>query len=208
MKLETLLKPIKYLDENVILRQYTKLGKKINIDKGKRKYNLGHALWLTYAGLCGFGEGDVKLFDKNFAIGYILFSGANDGFYNVHGSIFGDRESVSSDTIALDPIKQKHKKYNSFVRLPTFLFGFGLVAKFGIDAIKSIQTKTTIEPKSWYCLMEGIGQLSLASSMYLKETDTKLLDKVPLGKQALNYIKEKINSLNPVPVPVPAGKIS
>jgi hypothetical protein len=203
MKLETLLKPIKYFDENVILRQYTKLGKKINIDEGKRKYDVGFFLWCLYSGLSLVSESHTRLFDKNFAISSILITAPNDGYYNCYGGLVGDKDSTTSDFIALDPIKEKHRKYNSFVRLPTFLFGAVLIAKFGIDLANNITNQTSLEAPSYYCLFDGIGHLSLASSMYLKETDTKLLDKVPLWKQALEYIKEKASLIGQQPVPVP-----
>jgi hypothetical protein len=206
MKLETLLKPIKYLDENVILRQYTKLGKKINIDEGKRKYNLGLSLWLACTALSYFGKSNENLFGKNFSTGLAIMTLPNDGYYNCYGGLVGDKNSITSDSIALDPIKEKYRKYNSFVRLPTFLFGVGLIAKFGIDLVNSISNQTSLESTSWYYLSDGIGHLSLASSMYLKETDTKLLDKVPLWRRALKYVKEKIDLIGPAPVPVPVRK--
>lgn len=205
MKLETLLKPIKYLDENVILRQYTKLGQKINIDEGKKKYLICEALRWGYGGLSFLGvNSNGKLFGEVFNISSFWVLGLNDGRYNGEG-IRGrfKEESNSSDLIVLDSKKEFYKKYNSIVRLPTFLFGVGLITKFGVDAVNSIKNKTSLESTSWYCLIDGIGHLSLASSMYLKETNPKLLDKVPLWKKAYESAKEKINSWLPSPSPIP-----
>ena len=204
MKLEKLLKPIKYLDENVILRQYTKLGKKININEGKRKYWIANILNPgIYAPLVGFTNSHFKL-SSLLALPTIALTSWNDQFYNAKGIIGRlKEEDKTSDSVALDPLKERYRKYNSYARLPTFLFGAGLIGKFGVDLVKSIQDQTPLEPTSLYCLADGIGHLSLASSMYLKETDPKLLDKEPLWKKALNYIQEKASMLGPQPVPVP-----
>ena len=201
MKLETLLKPIKYIDENVILRQYTKLGKKINIDEGKRKYWI--AFGLTNGIYIAMGFANRKLFDTTFDTGDFVIIGMNDGAYNISGLRGQFKEDKTSDSVALNPLKESYIRYNSIVRLPSFLFSIGLIGKFGIDLVNSIKNKTPIEPTSWYCLQDGIGHLALASSMYLKETDPKLLDKEPLWKKALNYVQEKIDLLGPQPVPVP-----
>jgi len=208
MKLETLLKPIKYLDENIILRQYTKLAQKVNIDKGRKKYWIGEGLWASYIALST--RPNMELFGKNFDLGSYFAIAFNDGVYNFRGISGRFNETGSSEENILDPMEQFHKKYNSVVRLPTFLFGAGLVGKFGIDLINSITEKKQIEPTSWYCLIDGIGHLSLAASMYLKDTNPKLLDKVPLWKKALGYVKEKVSSFNPIqqPIPVPAFKMS
>jgi hypothetical protein len=204
MKLETLLKPVKYLDENIILRQYTKLGKRINIDVGKRKYRIAS---LLNPGILFFSSGltnsHKNLFGPFFLPTLALLDWG-DQSYNVKG-LYGKfkEEDKTSDSIALDPLKEKYRKYNSIVRLPTFLLGLGLIGKFGIDAVNSIKNRTALEPTSWYCLQDGIGHLSVASSMYLKETDPKILDKVPLWKQALEYVKEKASLIGQQPVPVP-----
>ena len=204
MTAEGLLKPIKYLDENVILRQYTKLGKKINIDEGKRKYWIGTGLWWAYAEFSFLTNTNQKLFGGVFDWSSYFTLAFNDGRYNSAGIIGRlKEEDKTSDSVALDPLKERYRKYNSYARLPTFLFGAGLIGKFGVDLVKSIQDQTPLEPTSLYCLADGIGHLSLASSMYLKETDPKLLDKESLWKKALNYIQEKASMLGPQPVPVP-----
>lgn len=205
MKLETILKPIKYLDEDILLRQYTKLGQRIDIDKGIKKYVIGEILWEIYLFTSVIGlETNIKLLGKSFNLNSYLILGINDKLYNLDGILGRFKEiNNSSDSFALDKEKENYKKYNSIVRLPTFLFGVGLLGKFGIDVINSIKNRTPLESTSYYCLFDGIGHLSLASSMYLKETDPKLLDKVPLWKQALEYIQEKVSLIGQQPIPVP-----
>jgi len=47
MALESLLKPVKWADEQ-ILRQYTEWGKKFNLDEGRKRYWTGLGLNLTF----------------------------------------------------------------------------------------------------------------------------------------------------------------
>jgi hypothetical protein len=201
MKLESLLKPIRYLDENIILRQYTKLGQKINIDKGKRKYGIGMGLWLGYHALTRFTNRELFGTGVEYADCFLL--GLNDGAYNLQGIVEGFGEEETGESKAIDLNKNLYSKYNLYARLPTFLLGAGLIGKFGVDLINSINNQTPLGSDSYCALMDGIGHLSLASSMYLKDTNPKLLERVPLWKRAYNSLKEKISSLAPSPVPVP-----
>lgn len=204
MRLESLLKPIRYLDEDVILRQYTKIGQKININEGKKKYQIGLFLWTGYAGLTTLTN--IKLFGATFELSSYLLSGYNDGVYNIQGVSNQYEEEEGSESIVIDKEKNFRSKYNSCVRLPTFLFGIGLIGKFGVDLVNSIRNKTSVSPESCYALLSGLGQLSLASSMYLKETNPKLLEKVPLWKRTYESLKEKISSLVPSPIPSPLSQ--
>ena len=52
-------------------------------------------------------------------------------------------------------------------------------------------------------LMLGLGALSQASSIYLKDRDPKLLEKKPFLKRAYESLKEKIADYMPQPAPVP-----
>lgn len=202
MKLESLLKPIKYLDESIILRQYTKLGQKIKIGEGNKKYHIGFCLWASYVGLTT--TTNINLFGSGFEIASYLVSGYNDGVYNIQGVNNQFEDEEDSESMVIDREKNFRTKYNSCVRLPTFLFGVGLIGKFGVDLVNSVKNKTPMNNESYYALLSGIGHLSLASSMYLKETNPKLLEKVPLWKRAYESLKEKISSLAPFPIPAPA----
>ena len=82
-----------------------------------------------------------------------------------------------------------------------------LLAKTTLD-VNSIKNKTPLGADSYYALYGGLGHLSLASSMYLKETNPKLLERVPLWKRAYESLKEKIVSLAPSPVPIPVPTFS
>ncbi len=209
--LETLIKPVKWLDESVLLRQYTKLGQRMNIQEGDNKALIAGTLWIfgyLPTMLVNAFTGGVTQRVLN-ATSFVTL-GANDGLYNgelARGEIKDEEVSDSTSQI-IDPQRYFHSKYNSYVRLPTFLIGLGLVGKFGFDVINSIKNKTPMGSESYHYLIAGLGHLSLASSMYLKETNPKLLDKAPFWKRLYESLKEKISSLVPSPIPAPSPSYS
>ncbi len=200
MSLDDLLKPAKWADEQ-ILRQYTKIGKKFHLDSGRKRYLVGLGLWLTHAALCS-------------ATGYQLFGAAEqpirislnvlDFGYNLNGATGLIRDETASETKTIDPIKYLYQTFNSIERLPAFVAGVGLVGKYGIDLFNYVINGEPVDSNSYNCLGYGFGLLSLASSMYIKEIDPKLLNKAPFWKTAYNWAKEKVSSLTPQPLPQPA----
>lgn len=52
-------------------------------------------------------------------------------------------------------------------------------------------------------LLFGLGLFIQASTMYISDSDPKLLEKKPFYKTAYNWLKEKTNSLVPKPAPQP-----
>lgn len=198
--LEELLKPIKYVDEQ-ILRQYTKIGKRINIDEGRKKYFVGMGLWFTHVFLSA-AYGPQLIGFKAELIPRILLN-IQDFSYNLNGIIGIIEDEVDSETRAINPFINFHKKFNSIVRLPTFAAGVGLIGKFGTDLFNYIMNGEPIDSHRYNYLMYGVGLLSLASSMYIKETNPKLLQKEPLWKKAYGWLKEKASSLVPQPLPQP-----
>lgn len=200
MKRESLLKPVKWLDEQV-LRQYTKLGKKFKLDERRRKYFLGAMLWGAHVVICG--TTGIRLFGLiEFPARVIL--NVPDFAYNFSGIRSEVNEEATSDARAINPVVHFYQTFNSAVRLPTFLGGAGLVGKFGLDLFKYITRGEPPEPQSYNSLMYGLGLLSLASSMYIKEQDPKLLQKKPLWEKAYSWIREKVSSLSPEPAPQPS----
>ncbi len=198
MKLESLLKPIKYLDESIILRQYTKLGQKIRINEGRKKYQVGLGLWTAYVGLTT--SSNTQLFGQEFYLASYFALGYKDGCYNIKGISGRFDDEINSGEEVINKEKYSFSRYNSCVRLPAFLFGIGLIGKFGIDLVNSIKNKTPIAPESCYALLDGLGHLSLASSMYLKETNPKLLERAPLWKRAYESLRGKMSLLIPSPI--------
>ncbi len=112
-------------------------------------------------------------------------------------------QSLSSKSKVLDPRQTFFKKYNQIIRLPLILSGFGMIGKYGLEFIEG-----NLNAESNYFLMYGLGNISLASSMYLKDKDPKLLEKQPMWKDAFNLIRngyenvaDKIGGIIPQPEP-------
>lgn len=195
MSLESILKPAKWADEQV-LRQYTKVSQMFHLDEGKRKYKVGLSFWISHVLLCGLASLPLKLMTS------IL--NASDFCYNMHGISGEIKDELSSEPIAINKWLYRDRKINSISRFPTFLLGGGLVGKFGVNLYNNITQGESLTIDDYFCLTYGLGLISLASSMYIKESDPKLLQKDPFWKKAYNWLKEKAGNLAPAPVPNPA----
>ncbi len=197
MSLEEFLKPVKYVDEQV-LRQYTKVGKRLKLDEGRRKYTVGMGLWVTHLMICA-PIGRELIGAAELPIRMIL--NIPDYIYNFEGIMGMIKEETTSENKTIDPIINFYRKHNSVARLPIFTAGIGLIGKCGVDLFNYITKGEPMESDSYNSLIYGIGLLSLASSMYIKEIDPKLLDKQPFYKAAYGWMKEK---LIPAPQPITA----
>lgn len=190
MKLETLLKPVKVLDEE-IQRQYAKIRKKID-KKNMNIYKITIPLNIA------------------FVFTPTIISSAGEGFYagldlacNIAG-LKGERdEDIYDETVAKrdPPISEK---ITNLFRLPVFLTGAGLALTGTYQIVNScLSSGEQNIGEGIQNLLTGAGWLSQASSIYLKNSDPKLLDKKPFCKKAYDWGKEKINSLTPKPIPQP-----
>ncbi len=198
MSLEKLLKPAKWLDEQV-LRQYTKVAKKLKLDKGNRRYLAACPVWLSGLLLCALAE------DKLFGTTIPLRLGINifDFGHNFEGATDQIDNETQNPQLSIDPKTFIYKKLNSSTRLPVFTAGLGFTGTFLVDLYQKLKHGEPIDPKSYDQLQYGLGLIALASSMYIKETDPKLLQKDSAWKTAYNRVKEKVDSLAPQPIPQP-----
>jgi hypothetical protein len=200
MKSNLLPKPIRTLDE-LVLKQFTRLGKRLNLNEDRRKYWVGYGL--NFASIFVRSAGNSVIGGNNVDMAFYFGICFNDIMYNSYGMRGNIPENTSSDTKAIDKRWYFHQQYNSVTRLPTFLAGVGLVAKFGFDAYHCIAEKKPMEAASRHYLEYGLGLILQASSMYFKEIDPKLLQQETLWEKAYAWIKDKISSLAPTPVPEP-----
>ncbi len=200
MNLESLLKPLKMVDGE-ILRQYSKAGKRFNLYEGRKRYLVGLGFWAAYAPLSAFGGS--KLIGPLNEASLSLVNDYVDWIYNAYGSLGLIKKGGTLGGVAADQVEHFCKKYNSIIRLPTFTAGAGLVGKFGLDALNYISNGEPIKPSSYSCLEYGLSLLSLASSMYIKEIDPKLLNKKPVFEKAYSWLKDKATSFVPKPLPQP-----
>ncbi len=200
MTLEHLVKVVKVADEEV-LRQYTKLSKNLNLDEGRKKYFVGMGLF--FINLVSYASVGRELFGPMEFHARIILNVPDCG-YNIRGVLGMINDENTSEERVINPTIEFYKKFNSVVRFPTFIAGVGLVGKIGVDLLNYTSSGEPINQDSYNYLIYGIGLLSLASSMYIKDIDPKLLNKKPFWKSASSWMKDKISSLVPEPSPEPS----
>ncbi len=193
MKLEKILKPAKYVDEQV-LRLHTKLGKKIP-EKNLYKLTAG----LTLFG-CGFG-GVILPLPGAMAYGGLM--GYTNLSLDMRG-LNGDPPTyINGDTRVVDPFRESSINLTRKLRLPLLTLGAGFLGKAGYDIVNFFINGEPIDSETYKLATSGFGFISSASSMYLKDQDPKLLDKQPFWKTAYEKVKGKIKDLAPKPLPQP-----
>lgn len=160
--------------DKLVLKEYTKLSKNTKETKlyaittllniaswegvGFFWYHLG--LDLVTSGLINAGLSSV------------------DFLYNLQALAGDTKEYNSAGELVKNPLIEYKKKYNRAVRLPLFITG---VALTGLGIYNAITGQSSLDN-----LWPGLSYLSLASSMYLKDRDPKLLQK--------HRVKDKIYS--------------
>ncbi len=191
-----LLAPFKSADK-FVQKQYTRVGKKIP-EKKLYKITTG----LSFIGC--FGTGSLATyFGLNPPIGGMVFGsllGGPDINYNADG-LFGKIKNKSEgNVIAVDPVQNFCANYNKAIRLPIFLTAVGFLGKSIYDIANYFVNGEPLNSYSVPNAITGIGLLSLASSMYLKDQDPKLLEKKPSKIKAM--YESLIDKLTPERQPV------
>jgi len=196
--LEDALKPINDFDSHV-LKQYTKVVKKLKLDKGKRRFYTG--LILNEIGNGFIKDGLSHLIGPGAANFSGFFISFPDWLYNVKG-IFGGNpeEKIVSDVMKHDPVTKFYRKYNSFWRAPLIAGSLLSLGKFGVE-LSRVSESGELGLESYAYLNLGIGLLSLGSSMYIKEFDPKLLRKDSVFDKVTSWWYENIPSLLPKAAP-------
>lgn len=197
-KLEELVKPVRAVDEE-IQRQYTKISQRFHLDEGRRQYYAGLGLWLTSL---IFSVGSREIIGEHETI-LRLSINSLDGGMNISGVLGVYDYDDFSDEKSIHPLDYITKKFNFCIRLPVFATGAGMVGGFCYDAYNWFRTGEPIKDFSFQQLQYGLGLLSLASSMYIKDSDPKLLKKDSLFKKAFDWARETIGSAVHQPAQVP-----
>lgn len=195
MGLESVLKPLKWIDEQV-LRQYSKLTKKWE-DIGGNKYTLAQiantlSLFLIPDNVQAFSGSTLS-----------MLSGYDLGV-NFLGRINPDlvEDSYTEDAVAKKPYVGLYEKIREFTRLPTLTLGTAFLVKSGISFYNYFFNNEPVLSEAVSDLTTAAGILGLSSSLYIKDSNPKILDKEPFWKKAYDWAKEKVGSLAPQPVPV------
>ena len=192
MALDSLLKPVKFVDEQ-ILRQYTKITKKWE-DKGHSRYTLSNMINIPSLILTG-GLGDP--YNMGFFHGWNLVS---DNITKPYGRDFNVQES-SSRVEDGDPII---KMTDRVTRLPLMIAGVGFTGLGLYEIVSGFWNRDNQNlSEGLVHLSHGLPFIGIASSQYVKDANPKLLDKKPFWKKAYDWAKEKVGSLAPQPSPQP-----
>ena len=196
MGLESVLKPVKWIDEQM-LRQYSKLTKKWE-DKGGNKYTLAQIANTPSLFLI---PGNVQALS-----GYTLsMLRGHDLAVNILGRINPDsvEDSYTEDAVAKKPHVRVYEKIREFTRLPIHTLGTAFLVKSGISFYNYFFNNEPVLSEAISDLTTAAGILGLSSSLYIKDSNPKLLDKEPFWKKAYDWAKEKVGSLAPQPIPQP-----
>jgi len=201
MKSRALSKPIEWIDEQ-LLREHSKLTKKWE-DKGKSKYSLATILGLSgLAASMGTKELIYTLGTFTFARGWDLglnTKGLTEGEHPTGIREYGDRLVVDS------PIFFYTNKAMNSIRAPTFIFGSSFMIRGAINAYNYFANNDQLGlDGAINDFQVGISSLGFASSIYIRNSDPKLLQKESTWSKLCNWYSEKIDSLSPQPAPVEA----
>lgn len=193
MTLEALLKPVKSVDTE-IHRYYTKFGKKWE-DQGHSRYSIAIPLSL-YGGVMGFG---LNL--NQHLVGWFL---GWDTWSNLSKTPYGTKENFSLGAITINRSGNFLKTIDRIARFPLFAAGVGYMVKGTYGVVHSIAHGDNSElGNSVSEIGTGSSLFAMASSLYIKDIEPKLLDKQPFWKTAYHWAKEKVSSLAPQPAPQP-----
>ena len=113
--------------------------------------------------------------------------------YDVRG-LTGRIKKVESASTVIDPFDNFVEMSNRKIRFPIFLTGAFHLGLFGYNVINYFFNGRSFDGDTPYSLNAGIGFLSLASSMYLKDQDPKLLIKQKEEKRLEELVPSSITS--------------
>ncbi len=201
MPLEDLLKPVKVIDTE-IHHYYEKLGNKLDkIHKDTRYFTCAILVGQAFITSPYLKLGETAPIEY---IGYKCLL-ASDQVINTWALPFGlaqdknDSEIKPYQPIILDPLLF----LNRIARTPLFFTGIAYLATGTYNATHETTHPEVTPTNPLKTILIGVNMIALASSMYLKDKDPKLLQKDPFWKKAYDAIKGKIQSYKPEPVTIP-----
>lgn len=196
MTLESLLKPVKWVDEQVE-RQYAKARKEID-ERGFNVYMITFPMNIFFATIPPI-------------IGVIVESAyaGVDGGRNLLGLLHNTNNQVTDGTVAVNKYDHIIDRILNTPRLPILLTGTSLTM-MGVYQLADtylfsgeVSSGEVSSGEGIQNLLTGLGWISQASSVYLKYADPKLLDKAPVWKKAYTWARDKLSSIAPQPTPQP-----
>ncbi len=194
------LAPVKWADEQV-LKQYAKLTTKWE-ERGRSRYSLAHICQLS-SFVSSILSATSPLYSRTFSLPIVFIQGTD-----LARNIFEpyQKRDVCDDGTLTEPSDNLYlyKKFADCTRFPFFLVGGTLIGKGIYDLFDYWKTgnSESLQDGAFYILF-GYKLFGTASSMYIKESNPKLLQKDPFWKTAYNWCKEKITEFVPQPTPQP-----
>jgi len=180
-----ILQPLRYVDET-IHRPYEKIGAKLDKLGAKKRYQIATLLNIAGAPATIIAPPPSLIFT------------VYDGYANFHACRNGLSQDNLSETKTKDPyLVDIVLGFNRFVRTPFFTVGATFAGAAVYDIAASLYNREPVHPKSALLLMEGIGIIYVASSMFLKDKNPKLLERSSLWSQISSWVKDKVSS--PIP---------
>ncbi|GEM_PF-7116215 len=215
--LKPVLKPIIYMDEQVA-RLYTQAAVKLGVNEDNYKAfvssfcDLSGIITVSVSrfALTGSAESSSDSFVQD-AIGLATLSlfmlDMMDGWYRFISS--GRSEAIAGNDEIIDRTLLSYNAINKVLRLPVFAVGAYSAVSAGIDVAGHLLTGDSTVSNAMSGLTYGFGMLLLATSMYVKHTDPKFLDKAPFWRAVYMHVADKVGrikryALNPLPEPAPA----
>ncbi len=192
MSLESLLKPLQWADEQV-LKYYTRKTEAWE-EKGRSKYSLAHIFNVsgTASNMTFMLQGDLYL---GIGVGLLALQSL-DFARNVAKERY-EQEAVDGAVTKGSMGYETVKKISSLARLPMLVTGSALMIKGMVQFVDYLQTKNPESAtNAIYLCSLGYAFIGTASSMYIKDSDPKLLGKKPLEE----WMQEL--ELRPIPVRV------
>ncbi|MEK6830043.1 MAG: hypothetical protein AABY15_08050 [Nanoarchaeota archaeon] len=183
------------LDET-ILKQYTKLTKKWE-EKGRSRYGL--------SAMFGFPGAVFGIFSVNNPL-YPIFLGLNNSL-DIVGLMSGNHDGTEENgerRIIQDSSAYYANKFLNKARLPLFGLGVYLVGKSGFELYDYLANSSNVNLENIReNTLNGLSFLLSSSSIYIRNSNPKILEKAPMWKKAYESLKEKILSPKPLTEPAP-----
>ena len=190
MSLESLLKPIQWADEQV-LRYYTRKTEAWE-EKGRSRYTLAQ----IYNGIASGANIVYLTLLGNYAGLPLLSVQVSEVARNMYEPRYKP-DAATREKVLLPKQLELLRTIANYTRFPLFISGAALLVKGIIDMMTFAATRET-EPlaNALENLSLGYGMLGTASSMYIKDSDPKLLGKKPI-EECMHQLE-----LRPIPIEV------
>ena len=202
MRLNRLLAPVKCLDE-LVARRYAKITAELE-KKGKDIGKIGICLNLTYLPACA-SSSILFLYNYPFLTMPLgIITGLDMSLSLVH------EYDKRLNALGVKNYAGEHmKKITKIARLPEFVAGTYYMAHSLNTYYNALANNQHIDKAPFETIL-GISLILLASSIYLKDSDPKLLEKKPLWKSIYEKLRQKVGSYSPAhePIPVTAERLS